>query len=176
MVHCAYSSDEPQAISHTADRIDSRTARLNSVLRQACRALGWRSVRIVPYTEVIQKFAKTGIISKYAVIRSSTHGTRLSMWAARPATRPPHPFFKLRAHPLDMLSPCLIFLDGGGPADPLVARERRYVFPRCPCLRVAHERFPEITREVMYNSSGDSNGCHRQYVSMLASGRRSLEF
>jgi hypothetical protein len=89
-----------------------------------------------------------------------TRGTRLSMWTARPAARPPHPFLKLRAHPLDMLAPCLIFLDGDGPADPLVARERRYVFPHRPCLRVAGERFPEIAWEVMYDSSGYSNGCH----------------
>jgi hypothetical protein len=83
------------------------------------------------------------------------------MRAAGPAARPPHPFFKLGAHPFDMLPPCFIFLDGDGPADPLVARERRYVFPCRPCLRVGRERLSEVSREVMYNSSGNSNGCHR---------------
>ena len=78
-----------------------------------------------------------------------------SMWTAGPAARPPHPFFELRAHPFDMLPPCLIFLDGDGPADPLVARERRYVFPGRQCLRVGRKRLSEISREVMYDSFGD---------------------
>jgi len=83
------------------------------------------------------------------------------MRTARPAAWPPHPFFQLRAHPLDMLAPCLIFLDGDGPADPLVARERCYVFPGRQCLCVGRERFSEINRKVMYDSPGDSNGRHR---------------
>ena len=60
-----------------------------------------------------------------------------------------------------MLPPRLFFLDGDGPADPLVARERRYVFPGRQCRRVGRERLSEISGKVMYNSSGDSNGCHR---------------
>jgi hypothetical protein len=60
-----------------------------------------------------------------------------------------------------MLPPGLIFLDGDGPADPLVARERRYVFPGRQCLRVGRQRLLEISRKVMRDSSGDSNGCHR---------------
>jgi len=83
------------------------------------------------------------------------------MRAAGPAAWPPHPFFELRAHPFDMLSPRLIFRDGDGPADPLVACERRYVFPCRPCLRIGYERHQEINRKIMYHSSGDSNGCHR---------------
>jgi hypothetical protein len=82
------------------------------------------------------------------------------MRAAGPAAWPPHPFFELRANSLDMLPPCLIFLDGDGPADPLVACERRYVFPCLLCLRVGRERLSEISRELMYDSFGDSNGCH----------------
>src|SRR5437868_9228316 len=82
------------------------------------------------------------------------------MRAAGPAARPPHPFFELQAHTFDMLPACLIFLDGDGPADPLVARERRYVFPCRPCLRVGCKRLSEIRWEVMYNSFGDSNSCH----------------
>jgi hypothetical protein len=83
------------------------------------------------------------------------------MRAAGPAARPSHPFLKLRAHPFDMLPPCLIFLDGDGPADPLVTRERRYVFPCRQCLRVGRERLSEISGKIMSDSSGDSNGCHR---------------
>jgi hypothetical protein len=83
------------------------------------------------------------------------------MRTARPAARSPLSFFELRAHPFDMLSPCLIFLDGGGPADPLVARERCYVFPSRQRLRIGRERLSEISRKIMYDSSGDLNGCHR---------------
>jgi hypothetical protein len=95
--------------------------------------------------------------------RSNANQTteRLSMRTARPAARPPRPFFELRAQPFDMVPPCLIFLDGDGPADPLVARERRYVFPSRQCLRVGRERLSEISRKIMYDSSGDLNGCHR---------------
>src|SRR5580658_4454404 len=84
-----------------------------------------------------------------------------SMRTARPAARPPHPFFELRAHPFDMLPPCLIFLDGDGPANPLVACERRYVFPCRPCLRVGCKRRSEISGKIMYHTPGDSNGCYR---------------
>jgi hypothetical protein len=94
--------------------------------------------------------------------RSANHTTECSsMRTARPAARPPHPFFELRAHPFDMLPPCLIFLDGDGPADPLVARERRYVLPSRQYLRVGRDRLSEISRKVVYDSSGESNGCHR---------------
>jgi hypothetical protein len=74
------------------------------------------------------------------------------MRTAGPAARSPHPFFELRAHPFDVLPPCLIFLDGDGPADPFVACERRYVFPGCQCFRVGLERLSEISRKVMYDS------------------------
>jgi hypothetical protein len=91
-----------------------------------------------------------------------THATEYSsMRTARPAARPPHPFLELRAHPFDMLPPRLIFLDGDSPADPLVACERRYVFPGRQCLRVGRERLSEIGWKVMHDSSRDSNGCHR---------------
>lgn len=90
------------------------------------------------------------------------------MRAAGPAARPPHPFFELRAHPFDMLPSCLIFLDGDGPADPFVARKRRHVFPCRPCLRIGRKRPSEISREVMYNSFGDSNSCHSASHFVLA--------
>lgn len=84
-----------------------------------------------------------------------------SMGAAGPAVWPPHPFHKLRAHPFDMLPPCLIFLDREGTADPFIACERRYVFPFRPCLRVGCERRPKTSRKIMNHSSRDSNACHR---------------
>ena len=89
-----------------------------------------------------------------------SHHRMSSMRTARPAAWPPHPIFEFRAHPFDMLPPCLIFLDGNGPADPLVAREWRYVFPGRQCLRVGRERLSEISRKAMYDPFGGSNGCH----------------
>jgi hypothetical protein len=80
--------------------------------------------------------------------------------ATRPAAGPPHAFFKFRAHPFDVLPPRFIFLDGDGPADPLVARERRYVFPGSQRLRVEGKRISEIGWKVMHDTSGDSNACH----------------
>ena len=79
---------------------------------------------------------------------------------AWPATRAAHSFFKLRADPLNVLPSGFRFLDGDNPADPLIARERRYVFPRRKCLCVGCERLSEIGRKGMYDSSGDSNGGH----------------
>ncbi len=75
------------------------------------------------------------------------------MRTARPAARPPHPFFELRAYSFDMLAPCLIFLDGDGPADPFVACERRYVFPGRQCFGVGREALPQISRKVVNDSS-----------------------
>jgi len=46
--------------------------------------------------------------------------------------RPAHSLFELRAHPLDMLPSCFRFLDGDGPTDPLVTRERSDIFPILP--------------------------------------------
>jgi hypothetical protein len=84
----------------------------------------------------------------------------LSMRTARPAAGPPHPIFEFGTHSFDMLPPCLLSLDGDGPAYPLVARERRDVFPGRQNLCFGGERLSEISRKVMYHSSGDSNGSH----------------
>ncbi len=83
-----------------------------------------------------------------------------SMRATRPAARPPHPFFEFRAHPFDMLASCFVFLHRDGPADPLVAREWREVFPGSQCLHVGGEGIPEVSRKVVHDSLGDSVG-HR---------------
>jgi len=84
-----------------------------------------------------------------------------SMWTAGPAARSPHSFSKLRAHPFYMLPPCLIFFDRDGPADPLIAGQRRYVFPRGACPGVGRERLSKIIWGVMNDSSRHLNSCHR---------------
>ena len=85
---------------------------------------------------------------------------RSSMRTARPAARPPRPFFELRAQPFDMLPPCLIFLDGDGPADPLVARERRHVSQAASAF-ASDASAVRRSAGRLYDSSGDLNGCHR---------------
>ena len=65
-------------------------------------------------------------------------------------------FFELGAYSFDMLAPGVIFLDGDGPADPLVARERRYVFPGQQGLGVGCKRFSEIGGEGIDDAGGDS--------------------
>ncbi len=77
------------------------------------------------------------------------------MATARPAAGPPAAFFELRAHPFDMLPSGLIFLDGDGPADPLVARERRNILPRCQRLRVGNKCFFQIRRQFMHHAAGN---------------------
>ena len=120
----------------------------------------WGNVRLAGYSSEMP-IPSTDFVASNNRSNANQTTERLSMRTARPAARPPRPFFELRAQPFDMLPPCLIFLDGDGPADPLVARERRYVFPSRQCLRVGRERLSEISRKVMYDSSGDLNGCHR---------------
>ena len=79
-----------------------------------------------------------------------------TMRTAGPAAGPAHAFFELGAYSFDMLAPGVIFLDGDGPADPLVARERRYVFPGQQGLGVGCKRFSEIGGEGMDDAGGDS--------------------
>jgi hypothetical protein len=59
-----------------------------------------------------------------------------------------------------MLPPCLIPFDRDGPADPLVSRQGRDVFPSSACLCVGFERLSEIGRKIMNYSSRKENGCH----------------
>lgn len=49
-----------------------------------------------------------------------------------PATWPAHATFELRDPLLDTDAPRLRSFPGDHPADPLISRERRNVFPRCP--------------------------------------------
>ncbi len=53
------------------------------------------------------------------------------MDTTRPTTRPTHSTFKLRECLLDTDTPRLRFLAGRNPANPLIAREWRDIFPYC---------------------------------------------
>lgn len=74
------------------------------------------------------------------------------MDATGPTTRPAYSLFELRAHPLDMLFSGFRFLDGDGPTDPLVTRERSDIFPFCPRRRISGERLSQIRRQLMYRT------------------------
>lgn len=78
-----------------------------------------------------------------------------------PATRPAHSFLELRAHPLDVLPSGLRFLHRNHPADPLIARERRNVFPFFPRRRIRKEGFAQIRRHAVHRASRDPFPCHR---------------
>jgi hypothetical protein len=60
---------------------------------------------------------------------------------AWPATRPAHPFLEFGAHTLNVLPSGFRFLDRYNPANPLIAREWRNVFPFCPRRRIRKESF-----------------------------------
>src|SRR5215472_16815069 len=53
------------------------------------------------------------------------------MGTTHPTTRATRSFFKLRAYPFDVFSSRLWFFDGSRPTNPLIAGERREIFP-CP--------------------------------------------
>ena len=53
------------------------------------------------------------------------------MNAAQPATWPAHTFFEFSDRPSDMFFSCLVFLNEGNPADPLIARKGRKTLPDC---------------------------------------------
>jgi hypothetical protein len=51
------------------------------------------------------------------------------MSTTHPTTRAARPFFKLRAYPFNVFSSRLWFFDGNSPTNPLIASERRKIFP-----------------------------------------------
>ena len=80
--------------------------------------------------------------------------SNLPMRTTRPATRPAHSLFQLRAHPLDVLPSCLRLLDGDRPADPFIARQRSNILPLLPRRRVGNQRLPQILRHAMHHPGG----------------------
>lgn len=72
-----------------------------------------------------------------------------------PATRPAHTTFKLRECFLDADTPCLRLLAGRNPAYPLIACERRDIFPYREGLRGRGKGLSQILRHFVHCSSGD---------------------
>jgi len=91
------------------------------------------------------------------------------MRAAGPAAGPPHTFLQLRADPLHVLSAGLRLLDREGPADPLVARERRDVLPLEPRRGVGQQGFAQVRRHRVDYAAGEP-GCHATTVHRRPAG------
>src|SRR3989344_448270 len=92
------------------------------------------------------------------------------MSATGPTTRSAHSARKLREPLLDSNSSRLRFLARGDPANPLVARERRYVFPQRTCLRRLHERLSQIIRHFVYCATREFFFGHEGSISKLLLG------
>ena len=76
------------------------------------------------------------------------------MGTACPAAGAAHSAFEFRESLLDSDISCLRFFAGGDPTDPLIARERRNIFP----YRFRHRRLNQgllpISRHCMYRPTG----------------------
>ena len=53
------------------------------------------------------------------------------MNTTQPATWTAHPFLEFTDRPFNVLLSCLVFLDEGNPAYPLIARKGRKILPDC---------------------------------------------
>jgi len=56
-----------------------------------------------------------------------------TMGATGPTTRSTFSLYEFRARSLDPVAPGIWFLCGCNPANPLIARKRRYIFPCSEC-------------------------------------------
>ena len=96
------------------------------------------------------------------------------MSASRPAARAALAIRQARATPVDPLAPRLRFLRGFDPADPIIAGQRRNIFPGRQCFRVKFQRLLQISGKVMDAAARDvclvSHMALSQRQSMSATG------
>lgn len=78
----------------------------------------------------------------------------------RPAARPAHAFAHLVETCRYAALSRLFFCRRGDPTDPLIARERRNVFPQRECFRIGYERLPQVRWHCMDETADDSLQCH----------------
>jgi hypothetical protein len=71
-----------------------------------------------------------------------------------PTAGPAHALAHLVKPDGDTAFSSYVFLSGGDPADPLVARQRRNVRPHLSCNRVRMDCILEICRKPMYHTGG----------------------
>jgi hypothetical protein len=72
--------------------------------------------------------------------------------ASGPATRPPFSLFELYAYSLDPAAPGLGLFCIFHPANPLIARKRRYGFPKSERISIGKKSFSQINRNAMHNA------------------------
>lgn len=89
-----------------------------------------------------------------------THRLVRAMNAANPTTRSTLPFLELIAQPLKMLFSGLLFLDGGDPTDPLVARQRRQALPCSQDGSIRSQALSQVSRQLVDSAAGDGALCH----------------
>lgn len=75
--------------------------------------------------------------------------TFLAVDTAGPAARSPHAFMHLVSHDDEVLCPGLRLGTGSSPADPLIAGQGRYIFPRLLHLLIGQDGIPHICRQLM---------------------------
>src|ERR1700689_3927734 len=81
--------------------------------------------------------------------------THLTVGTAGPAARPAHSVFQLGTNSLDMLPARFRLLDGDGPTDPFVARERGDIFPLRPGFGIGNKSFAQIGRNAVDYAGGE---------------------
>lgn len=77
-----------------------------------------------------------------------------------PAAGPAFPFQKLLSHAFYMLRPRFRLFHNGGPADPLVTRERCKVVPLLQNFRVRGNCLAHVGRDSVNNAGSDGGFCH----------------
>ena len=97
------------------------------------------------------------------------------MNAAGPTAGPAHSAFELRESFSDTDTPRLGFFAGDDPADPLVPRERRNVFPQRSYFRGRNNGLSQILRHLVYDATGKRLFDHVWHFtkSLMPAGNRS---
>ena len=86
------------------------------------------------------------------------------MGATGPTTRSTFSLYEFRAHSLDPVAPGFRFPCGCNPANPLIARKWRYIFPCSKCRWDRNKGFSQIRRHSMHHTGGDFFFGHRIIV------------
>jgi hypothetical protein len=76
------------------------------------------------------------------------------MRATGPTARSAHPVIEFRERYFDAMTSRFRFLAGGNPADPLIARKRRNIFPSRSRLWSKHKRLSQIRWQCMHDTGG----------------------
>jgi hypothetical protein len=101
-----------------------------------------------------------------------THGLVIPVDAAHPAAWAAFAFVHFVFHHYDMFGSSLGLGAGDGPADPLIPRQRRDVFPYGQHLFVGQNSLPHILRKFVHGAIGK---CFRKHTFILAQSAKELK-